>query len=149
MALWNALRPLLLKEIVLLGMKQMFNISGFSRLSRLVSLQTCTCPSPQVSQGCSHLFFSLILGVIIWKKTPKESREVWCWNQLLLLLYTLVFCQHNGQGQHPATGVTQVEDICGMILCFQNLDLHSLLSCVLNPPCSFCTFDFIFAFLMP
>lgn len=72
MALWNALRPLLLKEIVLLGMKQMFNISGFSRLSRLVSLQTCTCPSPQVSQGCSHLFFSLILGVIIWKKTPKN-----------------------------------------------------------------------------
>lgn len=78
MALWNALRTLLLKEMVLLGMKQMFNISGFSRLSHLVSLQTGTCCSPQVSQGCWPPLFSLILRVTIWKcgKEPRDSREV-------------------------------------------------------------------------
>lgn len=76
MALWNALRTLLLKEIVLLGMKQMFNISAFSLLSHLISLQTCTCHSPRFLRAVGpHLSFSPILGAVIWKY-KKESGEV-------------------------------------------------------------------------
>lgn len=131
-------------------MKQMFNISGFSLLSHLISLQTCTCHSPRFLKLLGHISPSVPFWVLSFGSTKRNPGKCSPANQLLPNAYFIPA----GQGQDPAMGLKVVlkkRMIAEWFFAFRILTiipLYSLLSCV-SPPCSFCILDLIFAFLMP